>query len=174
MSNPKCQQRCYTHHYYHLQNGIRKHHRKFKNSASFNPTRIRQAPHAPCHPHDIHHTPQNQPSNNKKYHTLIQQPANIAKPCFGSDAATREPRASLRAAVLHRPLLALKISTALLTVPAKRHKRSATQAQPPPPSTQNMLPPHLPNNKAHATRRTINPPTNNHKSVIPPAKIANP
>jgi hypothetical protein len=40
-------------------------------------------------------------------------PANIASPSFGSDVAARYHRATLRAAVVHIPLLALKMSTVL-------------------------------------------------------------
>jgi hypothetical protein len=40
-------------------------------------------------------------------------PANIASPSFGSDAAARYARATLRAAVVHIPLVALKMSTVL-------------------------------------------------------------
>jgi hypothetical protein len=40
-------------------------------------------------------------------------PANIASPSFGSDVAARLYRATLRAAVVHTPLVALKMSTVL-------------------------------------------------------------
>jgi hypothetical protein len=44
---------------------------------------------------------------------ILQPPANIASPRFGSDVAARNHNGSLRAAVLHVPVLALKMSTAL-------------------------------------------------------------
>ncbi len=40
-------------------------------------------------------------------------PANIASPSFGSDVAARLYRGTLRAAVVHIPLVALKMSTLL-------------------------------------------------------------
>jgi len=44
-------------------------------------------------------------------------PANIASPSFGSDVAARQHRATLRAAVVHIPLVALKMSTLLPPTP---------------------------------------------------------
>ena len=47
-----------------------------------------------------------------KYYALMP-PANIASPSFGSDVAARHCRATLRAAVLQVPFVALKMSTVL-------------------------------------------------------------
>jgi hypothetical protein len=68
-------------------------------------------------------------TNNK----LVVPPANIANPRFGRDVATIRCRATLRTAVIHRPLLALKISTALLLLAVQRHQQSAAAAQTAPP-----------------------------------------
>ena len=52
-----------------------------------------------------------------------EPPANIASPSFGSEVAARYDRATLRAAVVQTPLVALKMSTVLtatLFAPAQR------------------------------------------------------
>ena len=49
----------------------------------------------------------------------LEPPANIASPSFGSDVAASCCRATLRAAVVHIPLLALKMSTVLKLLPPK-------------------------------------------------------
>jgi hypothetical protein len=47
----------------------------------------------------------------------MKPPANMANPCSGSDVAAMPSLATLRAAVVQRPLVALNMSTALLTPP---------------------------------------------------------
>jgi hypothetical protein len=54
-------------------------------------------------------------SKQKNNHKPVPNPpANMANPCSGSDVADREALATLSAAVVQRPLVALKMSTALL------------------------------------------------------------
>jgi hypothetical protein len=48
----------------------------------------------------------------------------MANPWFGSDVAAREPLITLRAAVVHRPLVASKMSTALVEIPAHAQRIS--------------------------------------------------
>ncbi len=79
-------------------------------------------------------------------YTLLP-PANIASPSFGSDVAARYARATLRAAVVHIPLFALKMSTVLagLLAPAQgisiqrrqqmRTTKLASMISPPPHTT---------------------------------------
>jgi len=55
--------------------------------------------------------------NSTKQHVL-QPPAKIATPRFGSDVAARPVRATLRAAVLQAPDVTLKMSTALELLPS--------------------------------------------------------
>ncbi len=69
-------------------------------------------------------------SAKKKSNHRPMPPANIANPWIGSEVAARPSRATLSAAVLHLPLLASKISTALLlsTLPsAQRIKNRQRQ-----------------------------------------------
>jgi hypothetical protein len=47
-------------------------------------------------------------------HIPLSPPANMANPCSGSDVAASAPLPTLRAAVVQRPLVASKMSTALL------------------------------------------------------------
>jgi hypothetical protein len=102
----------------------------------------------------------------KNHEPFKPKPAKITNPWFGSDSATGSYRGVLRAAVLQRPLIALKMSTASIPLPAQRHHQSAAAAQPPPHSNQH---------NTHASRYTIvAPQTNNHKPIKPPANIANP
>jgi hypothetical protein len=61
-----------------------------------------------------HHTP---PITAINTHYAPIPPANIASPSFGSDVAAKACRATLRAAVLQVPLVALKMSTVLRAVP---------------------------------------------------------
>ncbi len=77
--------------------------------------------------------------NKKKYVPIVWPPANMANPWFGSDVAAREPLTTLRAAVVQRPLVELKMSTALLKLlsahahrisTSKRASFHATQAPP--------------------------------------------
>ena len=53
-------------------------------------------------------------SKQKNNHKPLPPPANMANPCSGSDVADREALATLSAAVVQRPLVASKMSTALL------------------------------------------------------------
>jgi hypothetical protein len=65
--------------------------------------------------------------------------ANMANPCSGSDVAERPFLATLSAAVVQCPLLALKMSTALLTASAHAQRISIHPQQlKAPPSKQHM------------------------------------
>jgi hypothetical protein len=112
-----------------------------------------------------------------KNHKLVSPPANMANPCSGSDVAASAPLATLRAAVVQRPLVASKMSTALLTTlittpppPAQRisaHlQRLKARILPP-----NTRPPPTPTSHNLPISTTQN---NNHKPVPPPANMANP
>ena len=135
------------------ENGVSNQQRRLKSA----PPSTHHMPPSPFPPITTHtqHSAQSTPKNNKP----VKPPANIANPSAGSDTATRLSRATLRAAVLHRPLLALKMSTtSLRELPAQRHQQSAAAAQSPPPSTHHMQPPSSPPIiKTHATRNTIYP-----------------
>jgi hypothetical protein len=79
-----------------------------------------------------HHIPQPKQHNTQRYKKSTWQhvqwpPAKIATPTFGNDVALREYRASLRAAVLQAPDVALKMSTAVepLVPPAAQGMRLA-------------------------------------------------
>ncbi len=96
-------------------------------------------------------------------------PANIASPSFGSDVAARYTRATLRAAVVHIPLLELKMSTVLTTPIAPAHGISNQRRQLKQTSQlASIFPP--PQNKP--------PPEINHFNTCyapwPPANIASP
>jgi hypothetical protein len=67
----------------------------------------------------------------------------MANPCSGSDVAASALLATLSAAVVQRPLVASKISTALLKTPAHAQRISARlqRLKPAPPSTQHTPPP---------------------------------
>jgi hypothetical protein len=67
----------------------------------------------------------------------------MANPWFGSDVAARSFLATLRAAVVQRPLVASKMSTALLTPPAHAQRISI----------------HLQHLKARLFSQNTNPPT---------------
>ncbi len=56
-----------------------------------------------------------------------EPPANIASPSFDSDVAARLYRATLRAAVVHTPLLALNMSTVLTALPVLSAQRVSNQ-----------------------------------------------
>jgi hypothetical protein len=98
-------------------------------------------------------------------------PANMANPWFGSDVAARANLATLREAVVQRPVIASKMSTALLT-PLAAAQRISTRLQ------------HL---KARLLPRNTCPPTptSHHLAIsttqnrishapLPPANMANP
>ncbi len=59
----------------------------------------------------------------------LEPPANIASPSFGSDVATSHHRATLRAAVVHTPLVALNMSTVLTAFPLAPAQRTSNQQQ---------------------------------------------
>jgi hypothetical protein len=99
---------------------------------------------------DSHITPScniNNSKNKMKYAPLAWPPANMANPWFGSDVAARYHLATLRAAVVQSPLVALKMSTALLLTrllaPAHAQRISV----------------HLQRNKASLFSRNTSPPT---------------
>jgi hypothetical protein len=71
-----------------------------------------------------HNTSHHQPE--LKSHKPVEPPANIANPWFGSEVEVKNFRATLRAAVLHRPVFALNMSTTLLMIPltAKQHQQA--------------------------------------------------
>ena len=82
-----------------------------------------RATHAPPTPTSLHlaiSTTQNLTT----YVPLIAPPANMANPWFGSDVAARWLLATLRAAVVQRPLIPSKMSTALLQPPAHAQRIS--------------------------------------------------
>ncbi len=60
-----------------------------------------------------HHLAMPTSQNKIKYVPLVKPPANMANPWFGSDVAARAALATLRAAVVHRPLVASKMSNSL-------------------------------------------------------------
>jgi hypothetical protein len=73
-----------------------------------------------------------------KNHKPVPPPANMANPCSGSDVAASALLATLSAAVVQRPLVALKMSTALLPPPpAQRISALLQRLKPrlPPPNT---------------------------------------
>jgi len=94
-------------------------------------------------------------------------PANIASPSFGSDAAARPDRATLRAAVVHIPLLALKMSTVLKTPVAPAQGISNQQRQQKQTLSLATMPP------THAPPPAIND-FNTCYAPAPPANIASP
>ncbi len=72
-----------------------------------------------------HHIAVSTTQNKIKNVPLVRlPPANMAIPRFGSDVAVRYHLATLRAAVVQRPLVALKMSTALLAPPAHAQRIS--------------------------------------------------
>ena len=77
-----------------------------------------------------------------KNHKLVSPPANMAHPCSGSDVAASVRLATLSAAVVQRPLLASKMSTAL--PPAQRISAHLQRLKPrlPPPNTRTPRLPH--------------------------------
>jgi hypothetical protein len=100
-------------------------------------------------------------------------PATMASPWFGSDVAVRFHRATLRAAVVHFPLLALKISTtALLPVPTAQRISNpqrllkAINLQP------KSIPPASPPKKTHDKPQHES--QNQNDKPEPPAKMASP
>ncbi len=87
------------------------------------------ATHAP-HTSTSHHLAISIKSQNKStYEPFEMPPANTANPWFGSDVAARTPLATLRAAVAQRPLVTLKMSTALLRSPAHAQRISIRPQQ---------------------------------------------
>ena len=63
-------------------------------------------------------------TQNRIKYVPLYPPANMAIPWFGSDVAARLPLATLRAAVVQRPLVPSKMSTALLQSPAHAQRIS--------------------------------------------------
>jgi hypothetical protein len=114
-------------------------------------------------PPDSHITKSPSINNSKQNHTPLSPPANMANPCSGSDVAANSNLATLSAAVVQRPLLASKMSTALhatlaTLLPAQRiiYQRSSPAPQSAPPSAQNTPP------DSHITQsRSINNSTQN-------------
>jgi hypothetical protein len=72
-----------------------------------------------------HHTPSHNINNSNKNYIPLYPPANMANPCSGSDVAARKALATLSAAVVQLPLVALNTSTALLKSPAHEKRISA-------------------------------------------------
>ena len=87
--------------------------------ASFHPT------HTHTHTHS-HITPNFAISTTQyKNYIPVSPPANMANACSGSDVAAISNLATLRVAVVQRPLVALNMSTALLTTPDPEQRISA-------------------------------------------------
>ena len=90
-------------------------------------------------PPDSHITKSPSINNSKQNHTPVSPPANMANPCSGSDVAAISSLATLSAAVVQRPLLASKMSTALLKTPPPAQRISARlqrlKPRLPPPNT---------------------------------------
>ncbi len=94
---------------------------------------------------------------------VLEPPANIASPSFGSDVAERAYRATLRAAVVHISLVALKMSTVLTGAPAAsaqgisnqlwQQKQPVSLARMPPIHT---TPPAINFNTCYAPRPPVN------------------
>ena len=61
-------------------------------------------------------------ATNKSSFNVLMPPAKIANPAFGSDVAARNNPALLRAAVVHVPEVASKMSTTLDTPSASEKK----------------------------------------------------
>ncbi len=108
------------------------------------------------------------PPQNNHFNTryALWPPANIASPSFGSDVAARYTRATLRAAVVHIPLLALKMSTVLgpaqgIRNPRRQHKQTSQLAS--------ILP-----QPPHAPPPAINNFSTCYAPAPPPANIASP
>jgi hypothetical protein len=60
----------------------------------------------------------------KQNHIPVKPPANMANPWLGRDVAARLPLTALRTAVVQRPLVASKMSTALLQTPGAAQRIS--------------------------------------------------
>jgi hypothetical protein len=109
------------------------------------------ATHAPPTP-TSHHLAIPPTQNKINYIPRIRPPANMTNPWLGSDVAARYILPTLRAAVVQRPLVALKISTTLLTAPAHAQRISI----------------HLQHLKARFLPRNTCPPTpTSHHLAIP-------
>ena len=100
----------------------------------------------------------------------LEPPANIASPSFGSDVAARLYRATLRAAVVHIPLLALKMSTVLTSPLASAQGISNQQRQLKQTSQIASILPPLP----HTPKPTIKGFNACYAPIKPPANIASP
>jgi hypothetical protein len=81
---------------------------------SAHPQQLKAPPSKQHMPHTLPHHTVLQYQNKTAYALPAEPPANTANPCSGSDVAERSFLATLSAAVVQRPLVALKMSTALL------------------------------------------------------------